>query len=104
MLRLTCQTPGCDLPFAVMGGGAVIIRSRHHGEIHINVITPEEFIHMWEEYRRHMLLLRPAGGGYGSDVTLSLAPSTASSESQELFPDLLQHLAYETPDRSTSSS
>ena len=39
---LTCQTPGCKEPFAVRVGDVLIIRSRHHGRVHVNRVRISE--------------------------------------------------------------
>jgi hypothetical protein len=42
VLKCSC----CDLPFAVVQRGVLVIQSRHHGERHVNVLTLEELRRM----------------------------------------------------------
>ena len=37
-VKLLCSHPGCNTPIAERQGNVLLIRSRHHGEKHINVV------------------------------------------------------------------
>lgn len=45
----TLKCACCDLPFAVVQRGVLVIQSRHHGQKHSNVITLEELRRMLEQ-------------------------------------------------------
>lgn len=41
-----CGCAGCELPFAYIQNGVLVIESRHHGEQHVNVLRLEELIRL----------------------------------------------------------
>lgn len=43
----------CDLPWGRIQGGVLIIKSRHMGDEHTNVIAIDELMHLVEELRRN---------------------------------------------------
>lgn len=55
-LRCTC----CNLPWARIENGVLVVRSRHHGEPHENFIALEELSRLWRE---HIDQENPPDGG-----------------------------------------
>jgi hypothetical protein len=37
----------CGLPFARVQGGALVIESRHHGQVHVNVLSVDELVRVF---------------------------------------------------------
>lgn len=42
VLKCSC----CDLPFATIQRGVLMVNSRHHGDKHVNVVTIRDLIEM----------------------------------------------------------
>lgn len=41
-----CGCAGCELPFAYIQNGVLVIESRHHGEQHVNVLALAQVIEL----------------------------------------------------------
>lgn len=59
-ITLRCAT--CGLPFAVVQDGAIVVRSKHHGEQHVNAVAIGRLIEVCQEDTRAKDNSRPIDG------------------------------------------
>lgn len=52
-IKLSCQCGACNLPFAYVQNGALVVVSRHNGESHPNVLPIEEVERLLREARHN---------------------------------------------------